>query len=269
MSRRPPRTEESSSPYWLTKLGRCPAHADPIGRRRVASMARPSVAAALRTYLCGRWLIDRQQHLEAGVARLRLHADVAVVATDDDAIADVETEAGAVADILGREEGLEDAPLQFGRDSRSRVADLDEDAVAFPGGPHGQRALAAHGVDGVVDEVGPDLIQLARLRADLGKAAVVVADNLHTLLELVAQDDQRALEPVVHVDRPEGALVEVAVVLHGRHQLGDAACGRADFADQSFDVEGGRQPPDGVGRAVTRARDDALHPGIVQTSRRQ
>src|ERR1700716_516899 len=135
-------------------------------------------SAALLGWLRGGRLIDGEQRLDAGVARLRLHADVAVVATDDDAIADVQTEAGAVANVLGREERFEDAPLQLGRNSGPGVADLDKDPIVFSGGPNSQRPFPIHGVDGVVDQVGPHLVQLARLGADLGEAPVVVPYDL-------------------------------------------------------------------------------------------
>ena len=109
----------------------------------------------------------------------------------------------------------------------------------FSGGPNRQRPFPIHGVDGIVDHVGPHLVELARLGADLGETTVVVPYDLDTPLELVAQDDQRALQPVVDVHRLEPRLVEMAVALHGRHQLRDAARRGPDLADQSFDVEDG------------------------------
>ena len=47
------------------------------------------------------------------------------------------------------------------------VGDLDDDRVAVGAGADRQRALAVHGVDGVVDEVGPDLVELAGVGVDL------------------------------------------------------------------------------------------------------
>ena len=80
------------------------------------------------------------------------------------------------------------------------VADLDQHAIAVAGRADRQGPFAAHGVDGVVDDVGPHLVQLAAPGADLGEGAVVVTDDRHALLELVGQDHQRALEAVVDVD---------------------------------------------------------------------
>src|SRR5437870_10822715 len=78
-------------------------------------------------------LVDGEEDPEAGVAGRRLDANVAVVTAYDDAVADVESEAGAPADVLGGEERLEDARPQLGRDARAGVANLDDDAVLVPG----------------------------------------------------------------------------------------------------------------------------------------
>ena len=56
-----------------------------------------------------------------------LEPQLAVVAHDD-ALGDVEPQAGALADGLGGEEGVEDARLQLGGDPRPVVADLDAHA---------------------------------------------------------------------------------------------------------------------------------------------
>jgi ABC-type nitrate/sulfonate/bicarbonate transport system substrate-binding protein len=47
--------------------------------------------------------------------------------------------------------------------ARQRVEayDLDDDVVRFSPGGQPERAVAGHGVDGVVDEVGTHLVQLA------------------------------------------------------------------------------------------------------------
>ena len=83
------------------------------------------------------------------------------------------------------------------------------------------------------------------------------------------EDDERALDAVVHVDRLERTFVEVGVVLHGRHQLGDAAGRRADLADEILDVDACGQPPDGVGGHIARVRQDPLEPRFVQPGRSQ
>jgi hypothetical protein len=66
-----------------------------------------------------------------------------VVALDHDAPADVEFQAGALADRLGGGEGLQDVG-GGPRDAGAVVADLDQHPVAVAGGAHGQLAAAVH-----------------------------------------------------------------------------------------------------------------------------
>src|SRR4029453_11439943 len=70
----------------------------------------------------------RQQHLEAGVARGRGELQVAAVALHHDPPADVEAQAGALADRLGGVERLEDVGGDRLGDASATVADLDQHA---------------------------------------------------------------------------------------------------------------------------------------------
>src|SRR5260370_28465640 len=88
----------------------------------------------------------------------------------------IQTEARAVADLLRSEKGLEDARTNFRRNSRTIVADLDDDAVQFPERVDAQLTLAVHGVDCVVDEIRPNLVQFATIRANAGQVRIVFPD---------------------------------------------------------------------------------------------
>ena len=78
-----------------------------------------------------------------------------------DALNGIEAEAGALAHFFGGEEGLENVLLDLGRNSRAIVGDLHYCALVIAIGADQKLSLATHGVDGVVDDVGPDLIELA------------------------------------------------------------------------------------------------------------
>src|SRR6478672_11008019 len=121
----------------------------------------------------GRWSgrgsvggVDREAHAHAGVARPGLDLDRPAVAIDDDAVGDVEAQAGPAADVLGRVERLERSLLHLRAHARAGVTDLDDDGLSVETRRDGEGADAAHGVDGVVDEVGPDLVELARHPVD-------------------------------------------------------------------------------------------------------
>ena len=73
----------------------------------------------------------------------------------------VEAEPGAFPNSLGGEERFEDVRLYVGRNSRTVIGDLNHDAIVLAIGSNSKLAFATHGVDGIVDDVGPNLIQLA------------------------------------------------------------------------------------------------------------
>ena len=69
-----------------------------------------------------------------GLAGPRIDDDGAAMAFDDDAPCDVQAEAGALADVLGGEEGLEGARGHLRWHPEASVADLDDDSVLFGAG---------------------------------------------------------------------------------------------------------------------------------------
>src|SRR5439155_11796518 len=101
------------------------------------------------------------------------------------------------------------------------VGDLDQDHVTVQAGAHGEGAGAGHRVQGVVDEVGPDLVQLGGVGGDPGEAAVVVLDQGDPVVQQVVEHDQGGVEAVVHVDPLVWGAVELGVLLGRLEQLGD------------------------------------------------
>ena len=86
----------------------------------------------------------RQLHRERRAAlRLRLERDAAAVLLDD-RVGDRQPEAGALADLLGGEERIEDLRLHVFRHARPIVVDLEHDRVAIEvvPGAEDQRAAA-------------------------------------------------------------------------------------------------------------------------------
>src|ERR1044072_4395067 len=82
-----------------------------------------------------------------------------------DAPGNIETETGASADVFGGEERVENPALNLGRNSRAVVAHGDDHAGRVDGGPDAH-APAWCGVDGIVEQVGPDLIELTTVAVD-------------------------------------------------------------------------------------------------------
>ena len=101
------------------------------------------------------------------------------MAVDDDPPRGRQAEAGALADVLGREERVEDALGQLLGDARAVVGDVDDqrsrrrarvEIVIVP--------LLAERVDRVVEQVRPHLVELGAAHGQLRQRAVVVAHEL-------------------------------------------------------------------------------------------
>ena len=97
--------------------------------------------------------------MKAGLARFRENLDISPVPADDDVVADIQAQAGALPGRLGREERIKDPGLCFWRNTRSIVLDFDHYPIALLAGANSNLALSVQSVYSIVDKVGPDLIQ--------------------------------------------------------------------------------------------------------------
>ena len=77
--------------------------------------------------------------------------------------------------LLGSEEGLEDAGLDFGGHARAGVGDGQEDAILGHRGADGDGSAGRHGVARIDDEVHDDLLDLAGIGADDGSSSTSMA----------------------------------------------------------------------------------------------
>ena len=137
--------------------------------------------------------------------------------------ADRQAEAGALADLLGGEERVEDPRQHLFRDAMAVVGDVDRHVagVAHAGANADLSARLRRGLRGVGYQVEQHLVDLggrASYRGDVAEGLLHRA-----LADQVLRDAQRALDALVQVDRGHLAAVEAAEVLEVRHQLGDAA----------------------------------------------
>src|SRR3954447_7121299 len=137
-----------------SRVPRSPCCPTVTGGRPPTDVQRASLVVEIlvRRRLAGR-TVDRQADLERRPARTGVDADVAVVLLDDDAPGDVQAQPGALADVLGGEERLEDARAHVLGDARTAVGDLDDGVAAVAARADRQRPRAVtgrlHGADGV------------------------------------------------------------------------------------------------------------------------
>src|SRR5919202_1977595 len=175
--------------------------------------------------------LEGQPDDEACIPGLRVEGDVAAVGLDD-APGDVQPETRALADFLGREERLGDSGLHLARYPRPIIGDLHRDVIPVIVRPDCYTPPTLHGVRCVVQKVDPYLVQLAGMGPDPRQPLLVVARH-GGLLELVAEDGERTIEPLAHIGCPVGAAVHVGVLLDRLHELGDARRAPADFVSEA------------------------------------
>src|SRR5579859_876004 len=137
-------------------------------------------------------LLNGNAHLKASVAGNGGDADVATHVLDD-AIDNIESQAGAFADAFGGEEWIEDARHCVRWNARAIVGDFDQDEIVFAGGANGELAVAVHGVGSVINQVGPDLIELTAAGHHFGKIGSVLADDGDAVFEVVIHDGESCL----------------------------------------------------------------------------
>ncbi len=73
-------------------------------------------------------------------------------------------EAGAFPNSFGCEKRFKDVGLHVVGNSRTVIANLNHNAIVIAVGSDAKLALAVHRVNRVIDNVGPDLVELASKR---------------------------------------------------------------------------------------------------------
>src|SRR5208282_2577414 len=206
--------------------------------------------------------LNGDANLKASVAGDGGDTNLATDAFDDPAD-DIETKTGAFANTLGGEKRIEDAGDLFGRNPRAVIGNFHEDEIIFASGANGELAAAFHGVGGVVDEIGPDLIEFAAAGHDFGKIGSVVADDRDAAFELVIHDRKGGFEAALDVHFLHGALIHVGIFLDGFNEVGDA-CGAMFelFGDALHFEESGEASELGAdGRARDRGKGSQMSVG--------
>ncbi len=187
----------------------------------------------------------------------------------DDAMHDAEAQAGADAYGLGGVEGVEDVGLAVERDAAAVVADADAEvgSVFAVGerflGPRADADAAVlwDGVDGVVEQIGPDLVEAGAVGMEERKVGgeVFFEDDL-LFAKFVAEDDERGVDAVVDVDGLVLALALVGVGFDRLDEVGDAADALFDGADQLHAGDERVEPAQGVGEGFA----GELDPGALE-----
>src|SRR5277367_5713757 len=161
--------------------------------------------------------------------------------TPHDSVHRIEAHPGAFADAFGGIKRFKDVRLHRLRNAGTVVDDLDEHAVQLSRGPDGQLALAAHRINGVVDKIGPDLVQLTAMRVDPGQAGIELAFHLNSVFEPELKHSDGALYAPVHIHLLRRSLIHVCIFFDGADQLRFSVSASFNFprhplrADRGYD----------------------------------
>src|SRR5215470_5100523 len=98
-----------------------------------------------------------QLHDKLSVSRLAGEADLPVIVSGDNAMSDVEAQAGPDAYGLRSKKWLENLAPMFGRNARALICDSHTDPVALHPGTYRDFRRLGRRVDRIVQQVGPDL----------------------------------------------------------------------------------------------------------------
>src|SRR5216683_1380979 len=121
------------------------------------SLVLTSVVTLLWKY---RGFRQRKPYLKTCVTRFRINLNIAPVFFHD-ALNRIEAQPCSLPYSLGGEEWFKDVWFNLGRNPWTVVADLHHDATVVLIGSHSKLTFSAHSIDGVIDDVGPNLIEFA------------------------------------------------------------------------------------------------------------
>ena len=209
---------------------------------------RPLRVPATASGPAGDWSLGRshgQDDGERGAApRLALDAHLAVVALHD-RVGHRQPEPGAHF-ALGREEGIEDALPHVLGHADARVGDRQHHVIVPLGARvDAERSAVRHGVDGVQDQVGDDLVELGGPAHDGGQGREPEVEPErhaalgHALLPPRPRDGDGVLDHLVELDRDEGLVgPEPRELLDAPDRLGPAHRRRLDDGEPTADHVG-------------------------------
>src|SRR5579864_3735716 len=102
-----------------------------------------------------------------------------------DALRSIQAQASALANTFSGKEWLKDVRQNLVWNPGAIVCNLHHHASVFPIGAKSKLTLAAHRVNCVVNDVGPDLIKFAAKRIHQKRDALIVALDCYPALQFV------------------------------------------------------------------------------------
>src|SRR6266851_2362349 len=204
------------------------------------------------------WCFCGQMDDEVGVARFGGEVNGAPVLLDD-AVNDPKSKSRTDAYGLRGVERVEDVGLDIVRNAAAVIGDANAEVRArlirtgdrfLRPCAHSDAAALGYGVDGVVEQVGPYLVQTGRLRMQQRQiGGKVLLDHDLLLAQLMGKNNEGCMDAVVDVDGLALPLALVGVRFHGVDEIGDAADALFYGVDQLHAGDKRIQPTECIGEA--------------------
>src|SRR5438270_5253471 len=182
---------------------------------------------------------DRQIELEPGITRLGADLDAAFVLAHN-ALHRIQSQTGALAHALGGEKRFEDVRLDIGRNAGTIIANLNHDGAIIAIDSNPQRAFAAHGINRIIDDIGPYLVQFTAERIHQKRDWLIVTLYRHPMLELMVQDSKRSFHAFNYDNFLQRRLVHERIFLDGADQVRDPRRAALDFVQQAGNLQRSR-----------------------------
>src|SRR5919107_4903220 len=195
---------------------------------------------------------DGQHHSKARLACSGRDLKLSPVLVDDDVVGDMQAKARAYAGILRRVEGLENARLNLLGYSWSVVDDVYRNDTLRGEGAQSEHSLTCYGVYGVVDHVGPHLIELGPVSLYARNVFGVISLDANTRGDPGTQEHQGVLQALDHIDFLDRRLIQVRVRFDGLDYLRQGFSALANLIQQAVDRRTGSQPSDYNGQLCNR-----------------
>src|SRR5579862_5195167 len=94
-----------------------------------------------------------------------------------DLVTDLQSQSCPLTHVLRREERIEDQPLDGIWDTGAVVHHLDQHVLGLARGTHGDSTATIYGIEGVVEQVRPNLVKLAPISSYPRQRRIVLAND--------------------------------------------------------------------------------------------
>jgi hypothetical protein len=162
----------------------------------------------------------------------------------DDIVADIQSQTCPATDRFGRKEGIENFGLNILGNPWPIICNLHHHRGIVLARPQDKLTPALHGIDGVVNDVGPDLIQLAAISLDTGQIFGILPAHGNPGFQFGVQNNQGVFQVLFYIYGLYGGLVHVSISFERFDNRGNAIGPQIDLGKQTVDRIGRTLPID-------------------------